>query len=92
MSRSDSAFDRRGNRAALLMAEDHDELGAEVLHRILYAAQNRVVHDVPRHPDNKQVAEPLIEQQFRWNSGVGATEDYREGMLLPSISLRRAND
>ena len=56
-----SAFDGGGDRAALLVAQDHDELGAQVLHRILDAAQNRVIQDVPRHADNKQVAQPLIE-------------------------------
>ena len=81
MSRHVSAFDRGRNRAALLVAQHHDQLCFEMLHRVLDAAQDIIVHQVPRHPDDEQISQALIEKQLGGNSRVGASENHGKRML-----------
>lgn len=69
------------NGAALLVPKDHDQLRMEVFYRILDAGQFIVPRYVPRNPDDKQIAQPLIEYQFGWNSGIGTAQNDGKWML-----------
>ena len=54
----------RLNGTATLVAEHHDQLGAQMLDRVLDAANRFVVEHVACNPDDKEIAQTLIEQHF----------------------------
>jgi hypothetical protein len=57
-------FERRGDRAALRVSEDHDELRVEFRCGELDAADLRWRDDVARDADDEQVAESLVEDDL----------------------------
>ena len=69
------------NRAALRVAEHDDEPGAVALCRKLDAADLRRRDDVAGDADDEQIAEPLVEHDFRRHARIGAAEDDGERLL-----------
>src|SRR5438034_6521848 len=67
--------------ATTLMAEHQKQAGAQMIDRVLDAAQSFIVDHVSRHSHNKQVTEPLIEDNFGRHTRIGATDDGGERML-----------
>src|SRR5213080_1838264 len=67
--------------ATTLMAEHQNQAGAQMIDRVLDAAQSFIVDHVSRHSHNKQVTEPLIEDNFGRHTRIGATDDGGERML-----------
>jgi len=74
------------HRAAVFMPEYDHEFGAEVLMCILDAAGDIRRDDVASDPDHEQVAETLIEDQFRRHARIAATQDDGEGVLAAAQS------
>src|SRR6059058_6368179 len=52
-----------------------------MIDRVLDAAQPFIVDHVARHSNDKQVTEPLIEDNFWRHTRIGATDDRGERML-----------
>jgi hypothetical protein len=50
------------------MTQHHDQLGVETFRRELDAADLRRRHDVPRHPNDEQIAQSLVENDLRRNA------------------------
>jgi hypothetical protein len=61
--------------------KNNDQFGAQVLDCILDATENGVVNDVPGNSYDEEIAQSLIEEQLRRNSGVGTTEDHSKWVL-----------
>ena len=74
-------FERRQDRAALRVAEHHDQPRAEALGGELDAADLRRRDDVAGDADDEQVAEPLVEHDLGRHARVRAAEDDRERLL-----------
>jgi len=70
-----------GDGPTVLVTEYHDESNAEMLDGVLDAAQDLVVDDIARVTHHEQIAQALIEEKFRRNARIGATEDYGKRML-----------
>jgi hypothetical protein len=73
--------ERRSDSSATLVPQHDEEGRPEVGARILDAPQHLGRHDVAGHADDEEVAEPLIEQELRWNARIAAPEDRRERLL-----------
>src|SRR5437763_13876654 len=86
MSRLLSTLNSGRNRAALLMTQDQNQFCVQVFQRILDAAQIVVSGDVAGNPDNKQIAQALVEYKLGRHSRIGTAQDYREWML-PNLQL-----
>jgi hypothetical protein len=87
--------DRRLDRAAPLVAQDHDQRHPEMLDRVFDAAERRLIDRVARNPDDEQLAETAAEQQFGRHARIGTTDQHRErglsaGDLEPAPSVRHA--
>ena len=67
-------FQRRQNRAALRMSQNHHEPRSESRCGELDAPDLRRRNNVACNPNDEQIAEPLIEYHLGRNSRVGATE------------------
>ena len=77
-------LDGRLDRAALGVAQHHDEPRAEHANRELDAPLDRgarAADDVAGHAHHKQVAHTLVEDQLGCHSRVCATDDHRHGCL-----------
>jgi hypothetical protein len=81
LRRSPNLVERRLDRPAPGVAEDHHEPGAELRGGELDAADQGGSDDVSRHPDDEQVAQALVEDDLDRYPGVGAAENGREGRL-----------
>ena len=83
------AAGQRGlHRAAALMPEHDDEPRAKVLHRVFNAAQRVIIHEVARRAHNKQVADVLVEDDFRRRARIRAAND--DGKRMLSLGSLRA--
>ena len=71
-------------------AQDDDQPRAEMVDGIFNAPQAMVVDQVAGRADHEQVADVLVEDQFRRGPRVGTTDDDRKGMLGLGRSARRA--
>jgi hypothetical protein len=71
-------FESGFDRSAALVAEDDEELGAEVRPGELHAAQDAAGDDVARHPDHEEIAEPLIEDQLGRDQRIAAAQNDRQ--------------
>jgi hypothetical protein len=76
-----AGLDRSRNRPALFMAQNQDQFGAQMLHRILDTTQHGIIDDVSRHPNNEQVSQTLIEQKLGRNPRISAAENHGKRML-----------
>jgi len=63
------------------MAQNDDELSAQVIDRILDAGKGVIVENIARDANNKLIAQTLVEEHLRRSAGVGAAEDNRERPL-----------
>ena len=81
MSRVVRALYRGRDGPALLVPKDHNQLRIEMFDRILDAGQFVVADYVSGNADDKQIAQTLIEYQFRWDSGIGTAQNHRKWML-----------
>jgi hypothetical protein len=79
-------FDCGQNDPALRVAENHDERSVEPLRGEFDAADLRRSHDVPGNPDDEEVAQALVEDDFRWDPRVRTSENDGE-RLLPCSQL-----
>lgn len=66
---------------ALAVSEDEDQLDIEVIDPVFDAGGDVGVGDVAGDADDEEVAEALVEEEFRRHAGVGAAEDDGEGVL-----------
>ena len=60
-----AAFQRCGHGTASLMAHHDEQRYLEVVGRVFEACDLGLSRDVARHPHFKQIAEALIEHDFR---------------------------
>ena len=60
-----TSVDGRADRAAALVAEDHDQRHGQVLDGVLDAADDGGVEHLAGRADDEQVAEALVEHQLR---------------------------
>jgi hypothetical protein len=70
------------------VAEDHDERRAEELDGIFEAREAVVVEEIAGETHDEDVARTLIEQKFRRDAAVGATEDPAMGYCAVARSAR----
>ena len=76
--------DRGLDRAAGLVAQHHDQPGAQLRDRELDAPLHegaRAADDVSRHADDEQLADSLIEDELGRHPRVGAADDDRQRRL-----------
>jgi hypothetical protein len=57
------------------VSEHNDHDGAEVLYRILETAYGGRIGAIAGYSDYEEIAQPLIENNLRRDSAVGATQD-----------------
>ena len=81
-------LERRDHGAALRVAHHHDEPRAEPCRSELDTADLRRSDDVSSHTNHEEIAESLIEHQFRGHTGIRAPEDDRKRRL--ACDQRRA--
>ena len=67
--------------AAPFVAHHHHERRLEMAEGVAQAPQHVGSDDVSGHADDEEVAEPLVEDQLRWNPGVAARQDGGERLL-----------
>src|SRR5438552_8381754 len=53
----------------------------QMLHGIFDRSEDKWIGDVPRHPQDKNVSQSLIEDIFRRHARIGAGQDNRERVL-----------
>lgn len=75
---------RGRHSAAHLVAHDDEQRRVQMRSRILDARDLGVTGDVARHANVEEIAEPLIEDDFWRDAGVGTAQDGRVGMLSRS--------
>jgi hypothetical protein len=63
------------------MAQHQDQFCVQVFHCILDAAQNVIRGDITGNPNNKQVAQALIEYKFGRHARIGTAQNHCEWML-----------
>src|SRR3981189_2720119 len=63
------------------MSQHHNQSGAELFRRELYAADLRRCDDVARHANDEQVSQTLIEDDFHRHSRIRTSENGRERLL-----------
>ena len=68
------------------MSQDHHQGHGAHVHGVLDGADLVRGRDVAGHPDHKNIADALIEDDFRRHPGVGAGEDRGQGVLALSRS------
>jgi len=66
---------------AHLVAHDDEQRRVQMRGRILDARDLGVTGDVTRHSNVEEIAEPLIEDDFWRDAGIGTAQDGRVGML-----------
>jgi hypothetical protein len=74
-------FQGRLDRATPGMPQDNNQAGAEPLRRKLHTADLRGGHDVAGYPDDEEVTQSLIENNFDRHAGVRASQDDGERLL-----------
>jgi len=52
-----------------------------MIHGVFDAGQGGIIDNLTRCADDKDVSQPLIEDQLGWNPGVGASQDHCKGLL-----------
>src|SRR5260370_26457175 len=75
-------IDRALDRAAEIMPQDDDRLGACDLGRIFEAANNIRVDDVAGHARAEHIADVLVENEFGRNARIDAADDGGERRLV----------
>src|SRR5205807_2348251 len=76
--------------AALRVTQHHRQARAEPRRREFDAPHLRRRHDVARHPDHEEIAEPLTEHELRGHPCIGTAEHDGE-RLLPLPQHRRGS-
>ena len=71
----------RRYRAAFRVAKDDDEARPEMIGRILYASERRIVDDVSGEPDDEEIADPLVKKYFGRDAGIRASYNYGKRLL-----------
>jgi hypothetical protein len=69
------------NRTASGVTQDRYQPGSEFEDREFDAADLGVASDVSGHPNHKEIAESLIEEQLNRNPRIGTTQDDGKGLL-----------
>mmetsp|Transcript_75278 Transcript_75278/g.212030 ORF Transcript_75278/g.212030 Transcript_75278/m.212030 type:complete len:209 (+) Transcript_75278:650-1276(+) len=64
------------------MAQDHEHLDLQVVHRILQGCRGGVVEAIAGHADHVHVAQALIEDDLGGHARIRASEDGRQRELL----------
>ena len=82
MTGSGVATERRADGAAARMPENNNESCSKVAYRVLDASQRIVIHQVAGRPDNEEVTDALIENDFRPRPRICATHDNCKWMLV----------
>jgi len=74
-------FQRGFHRAASLMPHHQYEGDVEVLGGVFHACQRGFVNNYTRGPYHEKIADALIENEFRTDTGIGACDDSGDRML-----------
>lgn len=69
--------------SALGVAQHHDQAGAEAIRGELDASDLGRGDDVASDANDEQVAEALVEYQFRRHAGIGTSQDDGKRLLAP---------
>ena len=64
-------FDRRRHRATLVMADDHNQAGAQMADRILDALQRQTIISVAGSPHDEEIADSLVKDDLRRHARIG---------------------
>ena len=64
------------------MPENNDESCAKIRHPVFDSAQRIVIHQIPGGPDNEEISDTLIENNFRRGARIGATDYNGKWMLV----------
>lgn len=59
-----SSLDRSREHAVAIMAQDHHQRHTQMRHGILNAGQGGIIHNLSRCSDDKDISQPLIEDQL----------------------------
>src|SRR5437762_330705 len=68
--------------AATFVAEDHEQGGSDVRGGVLQAAGDLGGEDIAGDADDEKLAQTRVENQFRSDARIAATEDGGEGALI----------
>lgn len=68
--------------AATLVAHHDDQTRAQVLDGVFDASEREVVNHVASHADHKQIADGLVEHDFRARARIGTAHDEGERLLV----------
>ncbi len=61
------------DHAAAAMTQHNDYFCSADFAGKFHAAQNIVIHDIPRYPDTEKVTQALVKDEFRRRPGIYAT-------------------
>src|SRR6267142_1234671 len=75
MTLSFASFDRCGNCAAVLMSKYYQQWNMQVFRTVFKTTQLGIRSHIARHSHNKQIPKTLIKYKFRWDPGIGATQN-----------------
>nr|WP_278724194.1 hypothetical protein [Corynebacterium accolens] len=82
---------RGRHRTAGLVAQDHQEVGVQVVERIIQGSQHGGVQDVAGGADDEGIAETDIEDMLDGRTGIRASKDHHAGILALSEPLALIN-
>ena len=85
-----SALCRCLDRSAAVMAQDHYQRHAQMLHAVLDAAQRDVIDYLSGSSHYEDVSQTLIEDNFRRNLGVGVGASRHDGKRMRAGDELRA--
>ncbi len=69
------AAEGRFHCSASLMTQNHKNRGVQVGPGVLQASHDLARDDIAGHSHNEQLPKVRIENQFRWNAGIAATQN-----------------
>ena len=81
VSRQIIALTSCSDRTAGCVSHDDHQGRFQMLDGIFNGAKDFLIHNVARVTDDKEVAEFLVEDDFRCHTAVGAAQHHGEGML-----------
>jgi hypothetical protein len=66
------------------MAQHKNQARSQLRDAVLDTSESRVIYDIARQPNDEQITDPLIEEDFRRHARIGAAYDDGERMLRGS--------
>lgn len=69
------------------MPQNHKQWNFQFCHAKFQAAQNSMIQHLASRSNDKQFAQPLVEDQFRWNAGIDTTQNHGKRLLTRNQRL-----